>query len=280
MQAGCPINPSSSHWPFPDLLFRELTKIELIEPWRSSGRAAGVVGRSLLAGAMALHFGDLALICTSPLRYLRSGLGTQLAATDAESMLSLGYRVQVVDCGEADFFLPSGSCRLTLASKDMRSHGLLGVEPPLVLLHSVQEGPDPASISLRLMGSGWFWLSYRHDLDGAIEFAPIGVQHQIGNVIVGSPVDELGWLHPASAYPFVLDGRHWRTAHPRDWPWPLAREWRSQPTSDEYRRVLKAALLARFAQHDNLHRRLQALRCAVAVSDVPGGLIEEVAALL
>ena len=280
MQAGCPITPRTAHWPFQDLLFRELTKIELIEPWRCTGRAAGVVGRSLLAGAMALHFEDLALICTSPLRYLRSGLGTQLAATYAESMLSLGYRIHVVDSGEADLFLPSGSCRLTLASKDMQAHGLFGAEPPLVLFHGVHEGIDLASINLRLLGSDWFRLAYRHDLDGAIEFAPCESRHQLTTVNVTCPNDEFGWLHPASAHPFVLDNRHWKTAHPRDWPWPLARAWRSQPTSSEYRQVMKAALLARFSQHDKLRRRLKAIQCPVTVAGVPEGLIEEVAALV
>ena len=280
MQAGCPIAPSTAHWPFADLLFRELTKIELIEPWRCTGRAAGVVGRSLLAGAMALHFEDLALICTSPLRYLRSGLGTQLAATDAESMLSLGYRIHVVNSAEADLFLPSGSCRLTLASKDMQAHGLFGAEPPLVLFHGVHEGIDLASINLRLLGSDWFQLSYRSDLDGAIEFVPCGSRHQLTTVNVTCPNDEFGWLHPASTHPFVLDGQYWRTAHLRDWPWPLAREWRSQPTSDGYRQVMRAALMARFSQHDNLRRRLKAMQCPVTVAGVPEGLIEEVAALL
>lgn len=280
MQAGCPIAPSTAQWPFADLLFRELTKIELIEPWRCTGRAAGVVGRSLLAGAMALHFEDLALICTSPLRYLRSGLGTQLAATYAESMLSLGYRIHVVDSGEADLFLPSGSCRLTLTSKDMQAHGLFGAEPPLVLFHGVHEGIDLASINLRLLGSDWFQLSYRSDLDGAIEFIPCGSRHQLTTVNVTCPNDEFGWLHPASAHPFVLDNRHWKTAHPCDWPWPLARVWRSQPASIEYRQVMRSALLARFSQHDNLRRRLKAMQCPVTVAGVPEGLIEEVAALL
>lgn len=273
MQAGGPIPPSTAPWPFPDLLFREMTKIELIEPWRCTGHAPGVVGRSLLAGAMALHLEDLALICTSPLRYLRSGLGTQLAAT-------LGYRIHVVDSGEADLFLPSGSCRLTLASKDMQAHGLFGVEPPLVLLHGIHEGLNLSSINLRLMGRDWFRLAYRHDLDGAIEFAPCGSRHQLTAINVTCPNDEFGWLQPASPHPFVLDGQYWRTAHPRDWPWPLAREWQSQPTSDGYQRVMRAALMARFSQHDKLRRRLKAMQCPVTVAGVPEGLIEEVAALV
>jgi hypothetical protein len=43
---------------------------------------------------------------------------------------------------------------------------------------------------------------------------------------------------------------------------------------------MKAALLARFSQHDKLRRRLKAIQCPVTVAGVPEGLIEEVAALV
>ena len=282
MQAGSPIALSTACWPFNNLLFRELTRVELVDPWRVDGQAVGVVGRSLLAGAMALHFEGVALICTSPLRYLRSDLGTRLAAENPEGMLSLGYRINVVDSSEADLTLPSGLCRLTLTAKDLESHGLFSAAPPLVLFHGVQESEYLASVCLRLMDSDWLRLSYRNDLDGAIEFAPCEAHHQMAAVNVTCPNDEFGWLHPASSYPFVLDERYWRTAHTRDWPWPLAREWRSQPASDKYRELMKAALLARFTQHDKLRRRLKAMQCPcpVTVAGVPEGLIDEVAALL
>ena len=133
---------------------------------------------------------------------------------------------------------------------------------------------------MRVAGADWFQLIYRRDLDGAIEISPVGDLHRIEMIAVNSPADEFGWLHPASAHPFVLDGRYWRTAHPRDWPWPLAREWRSQPNSSEYRQVMKTALLARFQQHPALRRRLLALQCTVSVAGVPAGLMEEVACFL
>ena len=60
----------------------------------------------------------------------------------------------------------------------------------------------------------------------------------------------------------------------------MAQEWRSQLTSDKYLEVMKAALLARFAQNDKLRRRLKAIQYPVTVTGVPEGLIEEVAALL
>ena len=274
MQAGCLAEP------FADLLFWELRKIELIDPWRVAGHPVGLTGSSLLAGAMALHFGDLALICSSPLRYAHTEQGTAIAAWSSTGMLSLGYRVSVVRTEDAGLVLPAGSCGLTVSAKDLRLRGLLGPEPPLMLLQRLTEDEGVGTIQLRVAGADWFQLLYRRDLDGAIEFSPVGDLHRIEMIAVNSPEDEFGWLHPASSYPFVLDGRYWRTAHPRDWPWPLAREWRSQTASTEYRRIMKAALLARFEQHPTLRRRLLALQCTVSVAGVPAGLIEEVACLL
>jgi len=274
MQAGCLAEP------FADLLFRELRKIELVDPWRVAGHRVGLAGSSLLAGAMALHFGDLALICSSPLRYAHTERGTTIAAWSDNGLLSLGYRISVVPSEDAALVLPTGSCGLTVSAQDLRLRGLLGPEQPLMLLQHLTEKGAFGTIQLRVAGADLFQLIYQRDLDGAIEFSPIGVRHHIEAITVDSPADEFGWLHPASSYPFVLDGLYWRTAHPRDWPWPLARAWRSQPVNGDHRRVMRAALLARFTQHDNLRRRLQALRCAVTVADIPDGLIEEVAALL
>ena len=106
MQAGCLAEP------FADLLFRELRKIELVDPWRVAGHPVGLTGSSLLAGAMALHFGDLALICSSPLRYARRESGTAIAAWSGNGLLSLGYRVSVVTTEDAGLVLPAGSCGL------------------------------------------------------------------------------------------------------------------------------------------------------------------------
>ena len=51
------------------LLLQPLRRIELIQPWRAAGNRPGVVGDSVLAGAMALHFETSALVFRSPLRF-------------------------------------------------------------------------------------------------------------------------------------------------------------------------------------------------------------------
>ena len=91
---------------------------------------------------------------------------------------------------------------------------------------------------------------------------------------------EFGGLHPASAPPFFLEGQYWRTVHPRDWPWPFARVAQSQPAGGDYRDAMKLALLARFSQHNDLRRRLDALNLPVSVHGIPDGVIEEVRAAL
>lgn len=121
MQAGCWAEPCA------DLLFRELRKVELVDPWRVAGHPVGLTGSSLPAGAMALHFGDLASICSSPLRYARTDGGTAIAACSSNGLLSFGYRVSVVPTEDVGLVLTSGSCGLTVSAKGLLSCGLLGL---------------------------------------------------------------------------------------------------------------------------------------------------------
>ena len=58
------------------LLLQPLRRIELIQPWRAAGNRPGVVGDSVLAGAMALHFETSALVFRSPLRFSACQTGT------------------------------------------------------------------------------------------------------------------------------------------------------------------------------------------------------------
>lgn len=272
MQAGCLAEP------FADLLFRELHKIELIDPWRVAGHPVGLTGSSLLAGAMVLHFGDLALIRSSPLRYAHTERGTTIAALSGNGLLSLGYRVSVVPTEDVGLVLPAGSCGLTVSAKDLRLRGLLGPEPPLMLLQRLTEGEGVGTIQLRVAGADWFQLLYRRDLDGAIELSPVGARHHIEAITVDSPADEFGWLHPASAYPFVLDGQYWRTAHLRDWPWRLRKVLQSRcPPEGFYRATMRRALHARFIQTATLRQRLLALQYPLHIEGLPPGLAEELA---
>ena len=265
---------------FDDLLFQALHRVELIDPWRTPQQQPGAVGSSLLAGGVVLYFDDVALVCTSPLRTGLRSKGTAVALASG-GIGALGYCLTLLDVAEAGGIASTCLYRRIVSGHDL-PFARQANDPHTVLLLDLAEenSAGVCTLRMRLLGAGWCELAYRADLDGCIELVADGQGCEVECVTVSSSDDTLGYLSPSSAYPFALNGAYWKSAHPRDWPWPLAREWRSQPNSSEYRQVMKAALLARFQQHPALRRRLLALQCTVSVAGVPAGLIEEVACLL
>ena len=258
------------------LLIQPIRRIDLIQPWRAAGKKVGVVADSLLAGAMAIHFADFALVFRSPLRFACCQTGTVIGVRSSGAPLTLGYRFDVVPSEDVDGLFAACEPRLSLTPEQWSGLSHIGRAESVFLLADLSCLGKDNFLRLRLLDRGWCSVSYRPDLDGAIEFSPENARAEVPRVVVNSPADEFGWLHPASAYPFVLDGQYWRTAHPRDWPWPLARAWRSQPAGDAYRDTMMRALLARFSQHDTLRRRLEALAGPIAVQGIPEGVIEDV----
>ena len=265
---------------FDDLLFQALHRVELIDPWRSPLQQAGVVGSSLLAGGVVLYFDDVALVCTSPLRTGLRSKGTAVALASG-GIGALGYCLTLLDVAEAGGIASTCLYRRIVSGHDL-PFARQANDPHTVLLLDLAEenSAGVCTLRMRLLGAGWCELAYRADLDGCIELVADGQGCEVECVTVSSSDDTLGYFSPSSAYPFALNGAYWKSAHPRDWPWPLAREWRSQPNSSEFRQIMKTALLARFEQHPALRRRLLALQCTVSVAGVPAGLIEEVACLL
>lgn len=265
---------------FDDLLFQALHRVELIDPWRSPLQQAGVVGSSLLAGGVVLYFDDVALVCTSPLRTGLRSKGTAVALASG-GIGALGYCLTLLDVAEAGGIASTCLYRRIVSGHDL-PFARQANDPHTVLLLDLAEenSAGVCTLRMRLLGAGWCELAYRADLDGCIELVADGQGCEVECVTVSSSDDTLGYLSPSSAYPFALNGAYWKSAHPRDWPWPLAREWRSQPNSSEFRQIMKTALLARFEQHPALRRRLLALQCTVSVAGVPAGLIEEVVCLL
>lgn len=257
------------------LLIQPIRRIDLIQPWRSAGKKVGVVADSLLAGAMAIHFEDSALVFRSPLRFACCQTGTVIGVRSSGAPLTLGYRFDVVPSEDVDGLFATCEPRLSLTPDQWPGLSRFGTAEPVFLLADLSCLGSDYFLRLRLLDRGWCSVSYRPDLDGAIELSPKNARAEVPSVVVKSPTDEFGWLHPASAYPFVLDGLHWRTADPRDWPWPLARAWRSQPAGGSYYNLMRRLLTARFQQHPHLQRRLRALQAHVNVYGLPEGLIDE-----
>lgn len=266
---------------FEQLLLQPLRKIELIDPW--PGDIAGVAGYSLIAGAIVLHFEQTAVVCTSPLRQTRSQSGTFIAVPGKDCMASLGYRLTLTPRDDADLMLPSCLHRRGIAPKEwvMSADPVTSPTSHVLLLTSVERQSQAAwSLRMQFLG-GSHCLSWRPDLDGCIEFAPVGHRHTIDRIAVNSPADAFGWLHPAYPAPFVLDENCWRSAKVSDWPWPTRKALQSHHAPEAfYGDTMHRVLMARFRQTPLLRQRLLALRYPVQVKEIPGGLIEEVSAAL
>lgn len=259
------------------LLLQPLRRIELIQPWRAAGNRPGVVGDSVLAGAMALHFEASALVFRSPLRFSACQTGTVIGFRSDGAVQTLGYRFDVVPSEDVGGLFGACEPRLSLTSDQWPGLCHVGKAQSVFLLADLGQQGASNCLRLRMLDQGWCSVMYRRDLDGAIELSPQDERAEVPSISVCSPNDEFGWLHPASSHPFVLDGQYWRTAHPRDWPWPLAKEWQSQPAGVRRYDLMRRVLLAKFQQHADLRRRLGALQVHVNVSGLPDGLVQDVA---
>lgn len=258
------------------LLIQPIRRIDLIQPWRAAGQKVGVLADSLLAGAMAIHFADSALVFRSPLRFTCCQTGTVIGVRSSGAPLTLGYRFDVVPSEDVDGLFAACEPRLSLTPDQWSGLSRFGKAEPVLLLADLSCLGKDYFLRLRLLDRGWCSVSYRPDLDGAIELSPESARVEVPRVVVNSPADEFGWLHPASAYPFVLDGQYWLTAHPRDWPWPLAKGLQSQPSGAFFKEVMTRALHARFTQHESLRRRLLNMMTTVDVNGLPWELFDGV----
>ena len=266
---------------FEQLLLQPLRKIELLDPWPDD--ITGAASSSLLAAAIILRFDQTAVVCTSPLRYMQSQSGTFIAVPGVDCMASLGCRLTLTTQEDADLMSPSVLCRKVIAPKSwmLSTESITGAAAPVLLLAAMEQQPQATwSVKMRFLG-GSYILAWRPDLDGCIEFSPLGHRHTIDRIAVHSPADAFGWLHPAYQHPFILDENCWRSAQVSDWPWPLRKALQSHHEPEKfYRETLSSALAARFRQTPKLRQRLLALRYPVQINDVPDGLIQEVAAAL
>ncbi len=270
--------------PYPALIGQRLAAVRVFEPWQGCLAPTADVGPAPLFGAVALEFERQALLLTSPLRYLSSGQGSQYGMADGH-MAPLGFRMTLCDAGEPDALLPVTFRRQGIG------HWPRGLSPSLPMagdvlasLHVGESGcaAFPWGIALGFCSGKRYLLCFRPELDGSIELVTPGIaHHRVDAITVLGPDQDFGWLHPATPLDFVLDDRHWKSAKVSDWPFVLRK--RLQSCADPaafYRHILRRAFLARFGQWPTYRQRLLALRYPVYCKDVPGGLVEEIAARL
>ncbi len=272
---------------FNALAGQRLLGVDVFEPWGEyTSQRYAPKGVPPLSGALVFLFDRAALICTSPLRYLRHQQGT-LYGLPSGASVSLGYRATVCDREDVatllpiTFGLPSGEEHWhTWRESALPAIGTTLAEA-VVVGEGGADGEAAWGVELRFAQGRRYRLSYRPELDGSLELAEPGQHFNIEQILVEGPEQDFGWLHPAVPLDFILDDQVWRSAKAADWPLALRKALQSHHAPETfYRDTLHRALTARFRQTPLLLQRLLALHYPVQVKDVPDGLIEELAVAL
>lgn len=261
---------------------QRLLRVEVFEPWGEyTAHRYAPKGVPPLSGALVMVFEHSALICTSPLRYLRHQQGTVYGLSSGTSV-SLGYRVTVCDHEDVKTLLP-----ITFGLPSCVEYWHTWMESALPAIGTTLTGAmvveelcsacvQAWGIELYFAKSRRYRLSYRPELDGSIELDEPGQHFNINQIVVLGPEQDFGWLHPAAPLDFILEDKVWRSAKVADWPLALRKALQSHREPETfYRQTMRRALIARFRQRPHDLQRLLALRYPVQVNSVPDGLIEE-----
>ena len=269
-------------------LGKPLTVISVFEPWKERGTQP--IGLPLF-GAITLEFGDTALLFKSPLRYSRTGLYASFASFIAPGGLrevTANLHPIVCDTEQLEFYKraleghPNITQPLVWKSVLPESHRSLALDnlPDLLRLYGqVLLGMTPVSetvIELRFSGQDFpIWLSYREDLDGAIQMAWAGWHHQIAEIVVAEPDCAFGWLHPDASYPICAKAKLWPNMrrYIESATWEATRGQRDpfSQNQDVLLTIHEEALRLKFEGHPQLARRFAAIRYPI-VGDCLGDL--------
>lgn len=277
---------------FDCLLGRTLTKIKVFDPWRQAGGPANALP---LFGALALSFGDVTLFCKSPLRYCRESRGTAIASDDGER-IELGFRMDICDQEELaahQSLLESPRFSPTLLRWQRippppRQGGILHNRQDIELAIGTHLGsvrlvvePEIAIDLIPAATEACLRITYREDLDGAIQLARPGWRYAISRIVLTRPEHAFGWLLDDAPCPICVDGKCWDSVErfatsfdaellarhvTRDGT-PCVAERISAARAAVGIELRKTARLCKFLQHEQLARRLSAIRYPVLGSD-------------
>ena len=266
---------------------KPLTAISVFEPWKVRG---GPIGLPLF-GAITLEFGDVALLFKSPLRYARTDQRANLAsfmAPDGLRKVAASYRPIACDLDQLGCHRHLLQARASgtqpffwqTVLPESRNSLVLDNQPDLLrLFGKTPLGMNPVSdtvIELRFTGQEFpIWLTYRDDLDGAIQMAWAGWQHEIAEIVVSEPDHAFGWLHPEALYPISAKGKLWPTMgrYIEFAAWQAMRGKRDVgvASGEVLLAIHEEALRLKFEAHPQLARRFAACRFPIigdGLSDV------------
>lgn len=263
---------------YEELAGQRLTVVQTQDAWGQGLPAGHPQARWPLFGGVSLTFEQHSLTLTSPLRYLRSQEGTRWGTFDGGG-IDLGARALLCESAYVEallwFRLGIASDRFSLGwapSMHPEIGHRLASAPVLI-----EQAGQPAALAFDFETGARHRLTYRLDLDGAIELSSDGSRCELASIEVNSPAEPFGWLHPRAMTRFVVDDVRWRSV--AQWPIEVRRKLRNAATDGpEVREQLRAAMLAFFKQTPHTLRRLLALSLPTRIAGLPSGLAEEVRA--
>lgn len=157
---------------FDGLLFQTLRRIELINPLRLPNQSPGIVGGSLLADGMVLHFDKSALVCTLPRQDSLCQHGTTLGLSEDGERQSLRYRLTVLDSEDAEPLFLSCLYRRTILARDWLHDASDQGHGAMLLYVDANSADDRWAISLRFLNGCQYSLRYRPDFNRCVALAP------------------------------------------------------------------------------------------------------------
>lgn len=256
---------------------KPLTAISVFEPWKERDTLPMVPP---LFGAITLEFGDTALLFKSPLRYTRVRRDENFASFMAPGGLhkvTTDYRAIMCDIDQLNFYRRMLQDRASetqpyfwqIVLPESRHSLLLDNLADLRRLYGQRMlGMTRVSdtvFELRFSGQDFpIWMSYREDLDGAIQVAWAGWNHHITEVVVTEPGHAFGWLHPDAPYPICVKGKHWPNSrrYIESATWEATRGQRDPRSEDKdvLLAIHEEALGLKFECYPHLARRFAAIR--------------------
>lgn len=247
------------------LLGQSLCRIQVCEPW-ATDRSSIVLG-----GALVLGFSGAALVCLSPLRYMRSQAGTAAFCEAMGHPVSLGFRANVCEADLVQRFkaLVNGPCDephqllppprwINVALGDLAAVGQRLVQATLLPVGS----SALSRLELTFNGGMAVWLTYRLDLDGSIQLGLPGSDHVISTVAPAVPNDPFGWLLDEAPAALCIDGRRWKNVREYGAGFSARVEAQLAGTmaerNESWRRVQGRVI--KYRTYPSLWRRFQAIR--------------------
>ncbi len=271
---------------FECLLGKRLRRISVYEPW--GGARPGRRACMPLFGAIGFEFDDVALACTSPLRYSPTGTGL-LTPDDNDKTRPFGFQLalclqeELADIRNAiagrntDLYIGPGERAWRQlhggGSADDAYPGLHGALGCRVQSIQVRTARRPA-----LTGRGWdalditfagpaqtLRISYREDLDGALQVAAPDWQYEIQQIDFDHWQGPFGWLAPDAPYAISSEFRRWPDLESY-LQWLALRQQRidNRPLSSWERDMqFEHGMRLKLEQHASLKRRFLAIRYPV-----------------